>query len=131
MKYKSGYKYQLVEDLILYIPIVGYDIDIKFIKLTSYGELTLRDGYACDGPSGLTVDTKSSMRGAFVHDGLSQLARCGYLPQYLKLLFDYIAYNIWLEDGMYCWRANLWYLIIKDLDFYVSPDNKKKIYEAP
>lgn len=132
MKYRKGYKYQLAETESCHIPIYpGVDITTEFINLSRHGQLTIKSGYASDGPSGVTIDTKSSMRGAFVHDALAQLMREGHLSPGLKDMIDDIAYRIWVEDGMCKFRAKIWRGMLEKFDFYVDPKNKKEIYEAP
>ncbi len=72
------YKYQLIdENFLLMIEITpSADIQIEnFIELTTEGKLTIMKGYAWDGPSGPTFDTKNFMRGSLVHDALYQLIR--------------------------------------------------------
>ena len=55
--YKAGYKYQLKEDYIDTIDIKpGEAIVTEYIALGLDGTLTIRDGYAWDGPSGPTID---------------------------------------------------------------------------
>ncbi len=61
--------------------------------------LTLRKGYACDGPSGPTVDTASTMRGAFLHDGLYQLMREGVIPASYRRAADAVLASTMVEDG--------------------------------
>jgi hypothetical protein len=101
VKYIKGIKYQLRDDLVTKTGIIGYDIDIKFIKLTLVGILTLRHGYVSDGPSGPTIDTKDFMRGAFVHDGLYELIRRELLPIAERSAADKLLKDICIEDGMY------------------------------
>lgn len=56
----QGYKYQLAEDDWLQTNIIPPSpIDLQFITLDMTGRLGLRSGYASDGPSGPTIDTKS------------------------------------------------------------------------
>ena len=63
-EYSGGYKYQLRRDIKVRVSIrQPRDIVTRFIKLTPDGYLTVRLGYASDGPSGPTVDTKTIMRG--------------------------------------------------------------------
>ena len=66
-------------------------------------------GYAWDGPSGPTIDTKNFMRGSLVHDGLYQLMREGLLAheEYRKSADDLLR-DICVEDGMSKFRA--WYV---------------------
>ncbi len=85
-EYSGGYKYQLRRDIKVRVSIrQPRDIVTRFIKLTPDGYLTVRLGYASDGPSGPTVDTKTIMRGAFVHDALYQLIRCRDIVQEWRL----------------------------------------------
>lgn len=70
IKYRAGYKYQLVSDYIIETKILGYNIDTKYIKLFPDGKLTIIEGYAWDGCSGPTKDDKTNMRGGLVHDAL-------------------------------------------------------------
>ena len=72
--YKAGYKYQLKAEYVVQIDIKPAAlIDIEYLALTPTGALTIRKGYAWDGPSGPTIDTLNFMRGSLVHDALYQL----------------------------------------------------------
>jgi hypothetical protein len=72
------YKYQLMEE---YTYATGFSMEQTvrtgqdYIVLQQDGMLTLKKGYAWDGPSGPTVDTKNFMRASLVHDALYQLMR--------------------------------------------------------
>lgn len=105
--YHSGYKYQLA---------VEYNIELKglnppslfvhdYFSITRTGYLHIRKGYAWDGPSGPTIDTKNFMRGSLVHDVLYQLIGLGALPYSDRLRADEILREICLEDGMSRIRA--------------------------
>ena len=70
------------------------------------GYLTIRQGYAWDGPSGPTFDTKNFMRGSLVHDALYQLMRRGYLNiDTNRNRADRLLKHICKEDGMSSLRA--------------------------
>lgn len=107
IKYLAGYRYQLVEPYEITLPLdVHLPINTQFIKLDLLGNLTIEAGYAWDGPSGPTIDTKNFMRGSLVHDALYQLMRDGYLNVYAnKELADKILQTLCLEDGMSMLRA--------------------------
>tara|TARA_B110000503_G_scaffold105018_1_gene156726 strand:+ start:505 stop:945 length:441 start_codon:yes stop_codon:yes gene_type:complete len=84
ISYKKGYKYQLVETYTFKIPITpkeGVSSPSGFIALTANGLLTIKKGYAWDGPSGPAIDTLNFMRGSLVHDALYQLMREKLLDQ--------------------------------------------------
>jgi len=71
MRYKKGYKYQVVETFETQTSILaGKQISVNYITLYRDGVLSIASGYASDGPSGITFDTRNFMRGAFVHDAL-------------------------------------------------------------
>lgn len=108
IKYREGYKYQLVEDYRVEVPIRSKDIDSPYITLSKNGFLTIKAGYAWDGPSGPTLDTRDFMRGALVHDALYQLMRDHGLDKNIhRQTADRIMRYICQEDGMGWFRA--WY----------------------
>lgn len=75
------------------------------IFLGTNGLLTIKKGYAWDGPSGPTIDTPNFMRGSLVHDVLYQLMREELIPQDQREYADNLLRNICLEDGMSKIRA--------------------------
>ena len=100
------YKYQLVQDYNVTIAITGKTIDTDYISLTPAGELTVKKGYAWDGPSGPTIDTRSFMRGSLVHDSLYQLMRLGELEHKKHRGYaDDLLKQMCLDDGMWKVRA--------------------------
>ena len=65
--YKGGYKYQLKETYSVRISITPADtINTEYIVLDNTGDLTIKEGYAWDGPSGPTIDTLTFMRGSLM-----------------------------------------------------------------
>ena len=135
MKFRKGYKYQLAEDytyadVIRIVPMT--DIKIEFIRLDMDGVLTIKAGYAWDGASGPTVDTKNSIRGSLVHDVYYQLIRQKHLHQGLREKADLVFRSILLRDGMSRFRAWVWYRSVsKHAGSAADPKNVKKVYEAP
>lgn len=131
--YKSGYKYQLhktYRDHLTIRPEV--DIETRYISLSTNGELEIKDGYAWDGPSGPTIDTKSSIRGSLIHDALYQLMRMGLLDRKWKTKIDLLFEGILVDDGMWGWRARIWYRGVEKLaEGATLPENQKKILTAP
>lgn len=107
IKYRSGYKYQLVEDYRVKVGVIPVrDIDTDFIGLTKQGMLLVKKGYAWDGPSGPTIDTKNFMRGSLVHDALYQLMRNRHLSNTRwRAEADNELKRMCLEDGMFRIRA--------------------------
>jgi len=107
--YKSGYKYQLTRDYTCFVGIFNYDFENEFFKLTATGWLTIKRGYAWDGCSGCTLDTKTNMRGGLVHDALYQLMRMGVIAEKYVDKANELFKQICREDGM-CWiRSQLYF----------------------
>lgn len=105
------YKYQLMQDYVVKIPLKpATGINTGFIRLTKGGKLTIKNRYAWDGASGPAIDTRTIMRGSLVHDALYQLMRERHLD-YLKdrKAADRILRDICLEDGMSKVRAKYIY----------------------
>jgi len=126
MKYSAGYKYILREPFTL--PLAGHwpKCGNNFVRITSDGQLLLREGYAWDGVSGPVADTKINMRGGLVHDALYQLLRNDILPREYQIVADIVAKNIWIEDGMWAWQAGMYYRVLRT----VSPFTAKKPREV-
>jgi len=111
MKYRKlyPYKYQLTEDCTTIVPIELEEvIDHRFIALSMFGLITIRKGYAWDGPSGPTIDTDTFIEGSLVHDALYQLIRTGLLPYHYKKEADVALRSICINKGMNRFRA--WYV---------------------
>lgn len=86
-----------------------------WVRLETDGTLRFKKGYAWDGPSGPTIDTKTFMRGSLVHDGLYQLMREGQLDPERRKYADRLLRQICREDGMsrirasYVYRSLRWF----------------------
>lgn len=134
ISYKDGYKYQLVEPYLLKINIIPeQDVDTDYIALTTEGQLTVKKGYAWDGPSGPSIDTKSFMRGSLVHDALYQLMRNDYLNHEVnRKAADQLLHEICRKDGMNFVRA--WF-VRKAVRMFgnpaADPASKKPVIKAP
>jgi hypothetical protein len=132
--YKEGYKYQIVEAYEVVIPIQpAQDIDTDYIKLSMNGELSLKKGYAWDGPSGPTIDTLNFMRGSLVHDALYQLMRLEELDKdTYRDQVDRLLQDMCKEDGMSSIRAWWVYMGVHlGGDPAADPANRKQIVKAP
>lgn len=115
IQYRKGYKYQLNADYQEYVGIKAPrgGINTQWLSLSETGWLTVRKGYAWDGPSGPTIDTKDSLRGSLVHDALYQLMRLGLLSQSYRDEADALLKKLCIEDGMNPARAELWYIGVR------------------
>ena len=105
--YKAGYKYQLAADYTIQTDIKPDEFArTPRLRLDTDGELYILEGYAWDGPSGPTIDTKNFMRGSLVHDALYQLMRQGHIsPENWRKPADDLLIKICREDGMSALRA--------------------------
>ncbi len=108
-KKRLKYKYNLHSD---YTYETGLDVsnpqNLGPLEITVSGKLIIRKGYAWDGPSGPTRDSKNFMRASLVHDALYQLLREKILAPSEREGADQIMRRICLEDGMSGFRA--WYV---------------------
>ena len=136
IEYKRGYKYQLSET---------YSVDVWRISATvswshlifaaldkTNGILQIERGYAWDGPSGPTIDTKTFMRASLVHDALYQMIRLGVLDKSLREHADKLMRIHCKEDGMN--RARAWW-VYWALRLFAGkaaiPESRKKVITAP
>jgi len=111
IRYQLGYKYQLYETYQhrLINPIkVDKHVSTHFLDLSTDGMLTIKQGYASDGPSGISVDSPSFMRGAFIHDALYQLMREGFIDRSQKDAADKELHDVCIQDGML--RVRAWWV---------------------
>ncbi len=134
ISYKKGYKYQLVEDYIIETDIKPKQlITTEYLNLTLQGKLTIKKGYAWDGPSGPAFDTKNFMRGSLVHDALYQLMREKPLVAgKFKKPADRLLEKVCIEDGMSKIRAQWVYYGVKIGGRPATdPANKKRVIKAP
>jgi hypothetical protein len=107
--YRRGYKYQTTQDYHIRIAgIVDKPVMTQFVTLDTVGHLIIRAGYAWDGASGPTWDSRNSMIGSLVHDVLYQLIRLGLINPRYKEYADQLLCDICVEDGMFSIRASFW-----------------------
>lgn len=114
IRYREGYKYQLAEDFRIKTPIVGESIRHDYFQLSKNGNLLVKKGYAWDGASGPTIDTKDSMEPSLVHDVFCQMMRT-----------ELLSFNKWQDTvnsffrehckacGMNSFRAWYWYQAVE------------------
>lgn len=110
IKYKTGYQYQLAEDYTIRTGIFpSAEITDDFIQMGRDGLLTIKNGYAWDGASGIAIDTPAFMRGSLVHDVLYQLMQDSKLSSVWRKPADELLVQLCREDGMGELRA--WYVL--------------------
>jgi len=85
----------------------------NYFYYSADGTLSIRAGYAWDGASGPTIDTKTTYHGSLLHDLLYQLMREGIIPRSYRKAADQELRDVCIEHGMYPIRAKLWYLAVR------------------
>lgn len=132
IKYKAGYKYQLVEDYWVQTPVRWRDvIDTDYIRLMPDGWLLIRKGYAWDGAT-FFPDFDWIVRGSLIHDALYQLIRERRLPVETKEIADRLLAECCKEDRAWSWQAGMVALGVERFgDFGVKPENCRPIRVAP
>lgn len=141
MKFRKGYKYQLHADEVFHTKIMPAErIETRFITLETGGTLTIRAGYAWDGPSGPTWDTPDTMAPSAYHDAIYQLIRMGLLDPHWRPFADEEMGEMmkaravkWQPlKAIQHYRANAWVRQLKNFGGPAAdPKNKKPILEAP
>jgi len=133
MKYSKGYKYQTREKFVLQTEIYPDSyIRTRFISLSKRGRLSIRAGYAWDGSSGPTIQSKKTKTPSLAHDSLYQLMRMGLLSQKWRVPADRLLQSMLIERGMWRIRAWWWYRGLQVAGGSSAlPENKKIIYTAP
>ncbi len=108
--YKDGYRYQLTRPYSVQTGICPpATIDYPYWTLHDNGLLEVSAGFAWDGASGPTFDTKSSMRPSLVHDCFCQMAKDRRLDyKTFAPLYNELFEKMCVEDGMWKMRAALW-----------------------
>ena len=130
--YRKGYKYQLAEPYKISIPIYNRDVTMPFVTLSRTGLLTIKAGYAWDGPSGPAIDTLNFMRGSLVHDVLYQMIRLGHLDRGARVIADDLLKKICIQDGMSKARAWWVYWAVKTFAQRASmPSSEPPVLRAP
>jgi len=114
IKYTKGWKYQLEELHAAQTPVVGCTVINDYFQLLPDGKLKIYRGYAWDGPSGPTYDTKSSMSPSLVHDVFCQCMRAGWVSydKWQNTINEFFRKQC-VECGMWEWRAALWYAAVE------------------
>jgi len=117
----KSYKYRTTGQYQISIPIYGFNIQTEYVDLNAKGTLTVKKGYAWDGASGPTFDSKGSKRASCVHDAGYQLMRLGRLDYKIhRNIFDELFYKLLIADGMNRFRAAYWRFAVKRYAEYAA-----------
>ena len=108
----KNYRFQLAEnaylDLYNEFPEVSYEW-----FLIKDGKIYIYKGYAWDGASGPTIDTKDTIRASLIHDCLYQAMRLGLIEENYRKNADKELYNQMVSAGCWKFRAFLWYISVR------------------
>lgn len=132
--YREGYRYQLAETYRVAVFIMPpAEIKTGYLRLALNGILTIKQGYAWDGPSGPAIDTPNFMRGSLVHDALYQLMREKRLDHdRYRERADRTLQRLCIEDGMSKLRA--WW-VYQGVRFgggpAADPNNENPVLRVP
>jgi hypothetical protein len=136
--FRRGFKYQLHQDYaiqvesVIPVPSAGLDgVTTPWLSFTPQGQLTIKAGYAWDGPSGPTKDSSSAMRGALVHDALYQLMRMRMIHLDFRDEIDNLFWRIIREDGMNRVRAFFWWRAVRRFAGDAASDEQRPVEAAP
>lgn len=99
-----------------------------YVQIDAKGNLLIKAGYAWDGPSGPTIDTKNFMRGSLVHDALYQLMRERVIKQGERDEVDKLLKDICRADGMS--RIRAWW-VYQGVKFGGASSAKPDMLTAP
>lgn len=139
IKYNGGFKYQLTEDYAMSTSIKPTS-DIEeppserpFIVLDTAGNLTVKQGYAWDGPSGPVKDNEENLRASLIHDALYQLMRTKNLDHEThRKAADQIFRDVCKADGVSRWRAWAYYRALRKFGKKATdPRNIREVLLAP
>ena len=142
IKYRDAheYKYQLADDyhiqtLIRPGKVINHPTKPVFITLDSSGIMTIHAGYAWNGASGPSIDTKNTMRGSLVHDALYAMMQAGLIEEHYCGYADKLLRDILREDGMSDFRSWYYYQAVRKFGASSakagSGKEERKIYIAP
>jgi len=106
--FKSGYKKQIFLPAFYASGIkIPKRIVTNFCVVNKNGDIWIAAGYAWNGASGPTIDTKKTECLSLFHDLWYQLIRLGLLPENYRKAGDKMLYALGRRDGM--WKIRIWY----------------------
>ena len=116
MKYyeMKSFRFQVAEDTELELVNAMELPDVEFEWFTKSGNtIKIKKGYAWDGASGPTIDTKDTIRASLIHDCYYQAMRLGLVHKQFRKVADKELRDQMIKAG--CWkiRAKLWYLAVR------------------
>lgn len=106
--YKKGFTKQICQPAFYASGIaIPKRIVTDFCVVSKKGDIWIKEGYAWNGASGPTIDTKKTECLSLFHDLWYQLIRLGLLPESYRKEGDKMLYALGRRDGM--WKLRVWY----------------------
>lgn len=110
----KSFRFQVAEDSELDLVNAMELPDVNFEWFTKEGTtIKIKKGYAWDGASGPTIDTKDTIRASLIHDCYYQAMRLGLVHSEFRKAADKELRDQMIKAG--CWkvRAWLWYFAVR------------------
>ncbi len=129
----NTYKYVTEKDAVITLPnsFFGPISHGEYLTIKG-GVLIIKKGYRWDGPSGISLDTKSFMRGSLFHDALYQLLREGVFSIDLRKAADKLLIAHCKKDKMNWFRRQYVYAALRiGGRSSARPSNSRAIQTAP
>lgn len=109
----GGYKYTVELPYSRNVDIIRHkSLNHKYMKWTGK-VITVKMTYAYDGASGPTLDDKTNLKAALIHDCQYQLMREGLLDRKYRKAVDQTFRRHCIEDGMGKFRAWYYYRAVR------------------
>lgn len=114
MKYYvlRNFKYQVAEDTHIGLFCAFPDIDFEWFTVKN-GVIYIKKGYAWDGASGPTIDTKTTIVASLIHDCLYQAMRLGLIVGDWRKDADRELRFQMVHAGASRFRAFVWYCALR------------------
>ena len=112
-KERRKYDYNLHSTECYRTYIRGHSGKCGMVSIDDSGILLIKKGYAWDGCSGPTIDTKTTMKAGLIHDALYQLIREGILPMSYRERADEILREVMIAEGASKFRAWYYYKAVR------------------
>jgi len=136
MKYQKVQSYQVTEtwSCMTHIATIR-SIETAFVDMID-GKMSMKFGF-CFEPSGpaeyleTKKTTQKGLRGYCVHDALCFLIRNGHLEREWKVVADDLMHEFHIKDGMNKLWAWVVHQTVSRIDFYIDPDYRTKVQNAP
>lgn len=112
---KGKYKYELTKEWSCQTDFLDFKFSHSYFSLDKRGALTIKSGYAWDGPSGPTIDTKPFVAASLSHDALYQALREieGLYSSHRRKLSDGLLKRHCRHFGMSRARSSIAYFFVR------------------